>query len=114
MKYVSKALEQTLSVTGIVNLHFFEFSGDFATEGERHPFYELIFVNSGRMLVLSEDYTGYLSKHQMILHRPNAEHSLKCDAGGVPGVIIIGFEANSTILDEFAKTPLTLSDNLIK
>jgi len=72
MKYVSKALEQTLSVTGIVNLHFFEFSGDFATEGERHPFYELIFVNSGRMLVLSEDYTGYLSKHQMILH--NCRH----------------------------------------
>ncbi|MBE6595149.1 MAG: helix-turn-helix transcriptional regulator [Ruminococcaceae bacterium] len=29
-------------------------------------------------------------------------------------MIIIGFEANSTILDEFAKTPLTLSDNLIK
>ncbi len=114
MKYVSKKLNDSLNVSGIVNLHFFEFGKDFSTEDERHPFYELIFVNSGKMYVASEDYTGYLNKHEMIIHRSDTEHSLKCDADGVLAVIIIGFETDSDILDVFSKAPLLLSDNLIK
>lgn len=114
MKYVSKKLNETLLVTGIVNLHFFEFSKDFTTEGERHPFYELIFVNSGKMHVSSEDYTGYLHKHQMIIHRCDSEHSLKCDADSSPTVIIIGFESSSELLDSFSSEPLLLTDEHIK
>ena len=49
MEYVSKKLNREISVTGIVNLHFFDFDNDFTTEDERHPFYELVFVNSGRL-----------------------------------------------------------------
>ena len=114
MKYISKSLNQVLSVTGIVNLHFFEFNKDFATDKERHPFYELIFVNSGRMLIISDDYTGYLHKNQMIIHKSNSEHSLKCDSDNSPEVIIIGFESDASVLDEFSSVPTTLSDNLIK
>ncbi len=114
MKYVSKKLNDSLLVSSIVNLHFFEFSKDFSTEGERHPFYELVFVNSGKMYVESEDYTGYLNKHEMIIHRSDSEHSLRCDADGTLTVIIIGFETDSTLLDVFSKEPLSLSDNLIK
>ena len=114
MNYVAKKLCDSLSVSGIVNLHFFEFSKDFSTEGERHPFYELIFINSGKMHVSSEDYTGYLNKHEMIIHRSNSEHSLQCDSDGTLAVIIIGFESDSEVLDIFSKEPLLLSDNLIK
>jgi len=114
MKYVSKKLNDSLSVSGIVNLHFFEFSKDFSTVGERHPFYELIFINSGKMYVSSDDYTGYLGKHEMIIHRANSEHSLRCDSDGTLTVIIIGFESDSELLDSFSNEPLLLSDDLIK
>ena len=83
MKYVSKQLNDTLRVTGIVNLHFFEFDNDFATVGERHPFYELVFVNSGKLSISSEDYTGELYKNQLIIHRQNTEHSLRCSYASI-------------------------------
>lgn len=114
MKYVSKSLENSISVTGIVNLHFFEFKPDFETKGEKHPFFELVFVNSGRMHVTSEDYTGILTRHKMIIHRCNSEHSLKCDSESSPEVIIIGFESDSALLDGFSREPVTLSDGMIK
>ena len=114
MEYVSKRLSDSLTVSGIVNLHFFEFSKDFTTVGERHPFYELVFVNSGRMQISSEDYTGPLAKHEMIIHRSCAEHSLLCDTDGTISVIIIGFESDSPLLDVFSHAPLLLSDHLIK
>lgn len=114
MKYVTKEFEQTLSVTGIVNLHFFEFGKDFATEGERHPFYELVFVNSGKLYISSDDYTGYLKKHQLLIHRASTEHSLKCDVDNAPTVIIIGFECSSNMIDSFSSTPIALDDEKVK
>ena len=110
MEYVTKKLYDTLSVTGIVNLHFFTFDIDFTTEGERHPFYELVFVNAGGLRISSEDYTGELGQNQMIIHRAGAEHALTCTAGAEPSVIIIGFECDSAEIDAFSSAPLTLND----
>jgi len=114
MKYVSKKLNEIINVTGIVNLHFFEFDNDFTTEGERHPFYELVFVNSGSLYISSEDYTGCLTKNQMIIHRSGAEHSLSCGADDAPTVIIIGFECGAGDIDLFSRTPTCLDDAEIK
>lgn len=114
MKYISKKLNESISVTGIVNLHFFEFDNDFTTEGERHPFYELVFVNSGRLYISSEDYTGWLSKDQMLIHRANTVHSLSCGASDRPTVIIIGFECDSEDIDMFSSAPTLLDAAEIK
>lgn len=114
MEYVVKKLTDTLTVTGIVNLHFFEFDNDFTTEGERHPFYELVYVNSGTLFIRSEDYTGSLEKNQMIIHRANEEHALRCHAGSEPAVIIIGFECASREIDRFSRAPVCLGDSAIK
>ena len=114
MKYVTKQLNDSIRVTGIVNLHFFEFDNDFTTEGERHPFYELVFVNSGRLYISSEDYNGWLTKDQLLIHRANTEHSLSCSSGDEPTVIIIGFECDSPELDQFSKLPTQIDDVDIK
>ncbi len=107
-EYVTKELGDTLRVTGIVNLHFFNFDNDFVTVGERHPFYELIFVNGGRMAVSAEEYTGILEKNQMIIHRAGEEHLLRCEHGEAPSVIIIGFTCDSAEIDCFSHAPLSL------
>ena len=114
MEYVTKKLNDTLSITGIVNLHFFEFNEDFFTNDERHPFYELLFVNSGELHISSEDYTGALSKNEMIIHRRDTLHSLSCTKDGAPEVIIIGFECSSRRIDSFSHAPQRLGDEDIK
>ena len=114
MKYVVKKLENTLSITGIVNLHFFEFTSGFVTKREGHPFYELVFVNSGALEINSDDYTGTLKKNQMIIHRENAEHSLHAPSGDSPSVIIIGFECDSDLIDEFSYQPTELSSYAVR
>ena len=95
MKFVTKELNDTIKVTGVVNLHFFEFQKDFSTTDDRHPFYELVFVNSGVLSISSEDYSGVLSKNEMLIHRPDSLHSLSCTADSAPEVSIIGVECDS-------------------
>ena len=114
MEYVTKKLKREISVTGIVNLHFFEFDNDFTTEDERHPFYELVFVNSGSLHIVSEDYTGLLQRDQAIIHRQNSVHSLRCSADAHPTVIIIGFECDSHTIDRFSNAPIALEPAAIR
>lgn len=114
MKYVLKELKNSISITKIANLHFFEFEKDFYTKNEKHPFCEFVFVSAGELYISSEDYTGKLCKHEMILHRPETLHSLTCPHTTSSTVIIIGFECDSDMLKDFSKHPILLCDENIK
>ena len=108
MEYSLKNLKTSLSVKGIAYVHFFEFQRDFFTKTEKHPFYELVFVSSGALDINSDEFTGKLEKNQMIIHRPDEFHSLSCDKGSNPTVIIIGFSCTGNVIDSFSKSPVTL------
>ncbi len=114
MKFILKKLENSISVSGIANVHFFEFPESFHTEKDRHPFYELLFVAGGKLQVISEEYSGLLRKNQMIIHKANEFHSLKCVGNTTPTVIIIGFDCSADDLSPFAKSPILLSDPEVK
>ncbi len=114
MEFKLKSLKDVLSVTKIANLHFFEFEKNFSTKNDRHPFYELVYISSGTMLVSSDNYNGKLYKNQMIIHKPNEVHSLSCTTESAPTVIILGFECYSSELETFPSHPLTLSESSIK
>lgn len=113
MEYKVKTLSSVFSVTGIVNLHFFEFSKDFTTKSENHPFAELVFVNTGALIISSDEYFGELKKGEMILHTAGENHALKCPPDLNPTVIIIGFTCEGVDLKPLSKVPVKLSDNEI-
>ncbi len=114
MNFHLKTLENTLSVGKIANLHFFEFEKNFSTENDRHPFYELVFVASGNLIITSDGFSGKLSRNEMILHKPNESHSLSCPPHSSPAVIIIGFECTASGLENFSTQPIPLDENGIK
>ena len=114
MDYVLKKLDDTIRVTGIANVHFFEFPQNFYTQDDSHPFYELVYVSSGSLMVVSEDYTGTLDKNMLIIHRAGEHHFLKCSSGNEPTVIIIGFTCSGGNIDKFSSSPVYLDDGEIK
>ncbi len=114
MEFKLKSLNDSLKITKVANLHFFEFEKNFSTLNDKHPFYELVYVSSGTMQVSSENYEGKLKKHQLIIHKPNEAHSLSCTTDSSPTAIIIGFECFSNELNSFSAHPFTLSESNIK
>ncbi len=110
MNFKIKQLNSTISVSGIVNVHFFDFTTDYKTKDDCHPFCELLYVNSGTLYVTAESYTGPLNKGEIIIHKPNERHSLKSTTELSPSVIIIGFVCNENDLNIFSEHPFTLSD----
>lgn len=114
MDYKLHDLQNSLTVSQIANVHFFNFPKNYVTKGEKHPFFELIYVSSGALEVTSEEYNGLLYKNDFIIHSPNTLHSLSCKKNEQTTVIIIGFVSNLTNPNYFAKKPLQLDENEVK
>lgn len=109
MEFILKEFEQPVKVTKLAHLHYFEFTNNYHTLKDRHDFCELVYVDSGRLDIISDRYNGCLEQHQMILHLPNDAHALSCDKNIAPEVIIISFGCECSRLSELAFAPVTLS-----
>lgn len=112
MDFAIKSLSYTLKITGIANVHFFDFDESFATDYDSHPFYELIFVAGGALEVLSERFSGTLEKDTLLIHAPNEKHALRAGSKE-PSVIIIGFTYEGESLAAFSQ-PSKLREGEIK
>ena len=114
MEYKLNTLSTAVLVTRIANVHFFEFPRGYEDTRNRHPFYELVFVAGGVIGVDSEDFRGELQKNECIIHRKGVSHRLFCREESETTVVIIGFEAEETLLDSFSYTPTRLEIGEIK
>ncbi len=114
MEYVLKELNNSIEVTGIANVHFFDFTGEYYTKTDSHPFYELVYVASGSLNISSESYNGILTKDKMIIHHPNEKHSLSCSDFDFPTVIIIGFSCSIKKTNLLPNQPVSLSATEVK
>ena len=112
MEFKVKKLNDEFKITGVANVHFFEFENNFATDIDRHPFFELVFVSSGTLKVKSESFEGALTKYDLIVHNPNEYHSL-ISTDSSPTVIIIGFTCEG-MPPNFASKPQKLSEQEVK
>lgn len=101
MKYVKTILKEEITVKKIVSIHYFEFAKDYIFEGEKHDFWEMVYVDRGEIEVMA-DTNGYrLRQSEIIFHKPNEFHNLWANGNIAPNVIVVAFECNSKAMDAF-------------
>lgn len=114
MEFVLKNFKKEINVSRLANVHYFEFTKKFHTQNDSHDFCELVYVDKGKIDIISENYTGELSEGSLIVHNAGESHSLTCDEETAPNIIIIGFECSSPDMKLLTHTPLLLTDEMQK
>jgi AraC-like DNA-binding protein len=114
MEFVLKNFKKEIVVQRLANIHYFEFTKNFHTTNDSHDFPELVYVDKGKIDIISENYTGELKAGQLIIHGSGETHSLTCNETVAPNIIIIGFECASPELEKLTHEPLLLTDELQK
>ncbi|MBQ6829961.1 MAG: helix-turn-helix transcriptional regulator [Clostridia bacterium] len=112
MSFQLKQFEQVLDVPRIANIHYFEFLPNFDTGADRHPHRELIYVDYGRVEIESDNYRGVLLPKQLIIHKENEMHALRCPDDTPVNVAVIGFECHCPELDVFSQMPISLPQQM--
>lgn len=110
MNYLRTKLREEIRINNIVTIHYFEFTKDYAFVGESHNFWELVYVDKGRIEVAAETETFKLKQGDMIFHKPNEYHNLWANGKIAPNIIILSFHTNSSAMGFFENKILRVSD----
>jgi len=109
-KYIGSPLTIEIDVSEIMTVHYFEFAKNYVFEGERHNFWEFVYVDKGEIEVMA-DTKGYkLKQGEIIFHKPNEFHNVWANGVVAPNIIIITFKCNSKAMKFFEQKIFNLGD----
>ena len=91
-------LKNLLSVSNLYTLHYDIFSSHFYFEGERHDFWEFMYVDNGETEIRLGDETVRLKQNDGLFIAPNTHHDLRTFEQFTTAFVIT-FECNSSLLN---------------
>ena len=85
----------------IVTIFYMELSKDFAYDGEKHNFWEMVYIDKGEMICAADKNQFTLKSGEVTFHKPNEYHNLSGNRDVAPNVSIITFECDSPAMRDF-------------
>lgn len=78
-----------------------ELAKNFSYDGERHDFWEMVYIDKGEMICTADKNRFTLKSGEMTFHKPNEYHNLSSNKSVSPNVSIITFECKSRAMKNF-------------
>ena len=101
MPFHPTVLTRPIVVDRVVTVHYFEYSSTYHFEGERHDFWELLYVDKGEVDVLADGEKYRLAQGEIIFHRPGEFHALRATGTSAPNLVVVSFFSPSPAIDFF-------------
>ena len=102
MDYQPTELGEVLRVKKIVTVHYFEYTKDFAFDGEAHDFWEFVYVDRGVIDIRADERLYRLKQGEMTFHKPGEFHALYADGMVAPNLVIVSFYCRSRAVRFFS------------
>ncbi len=109
--YIKTQIKNVLNISKIVTVHYYEFDKNFYYAGEKHDFWEMVYVDKGSVIVSTENESITLSQGEIIFHKPNEFHAIKAHESS-PNFFVISFVCSSPLIKYLEKYHGVLDKNL--
>ena len=110
--YIKHKLVNVINVTKIVTMHYFEFDKNFHFPGESHDFWEMVYVDSGEVLITADKNDYILKRGELIFHKPNEFHTISSNKKTPANVFVISFASVSKSMTYFKNRKMMLPESL--
>lgn len=97
-----------VEIYGFHNIYYFEFGKEFSHPPEKHDFWEMVYVDKGSIIAVTDGIGCPLSQGQAIFHEPNEIHAHISDKEVANNMLVITFTCKSGAMDFFKKKTFTL------
>ena len=98
-----------IHIRKIITIFYMELSKDFRNDGERHDFWEMVYIDKGEMFCTADKNQFTLKSGEVTFHKPNEYHNLSGDGKNAPNVSILTFECDSVAMKHFEGKILQLN-----
>lgn len=102
MSFRPVALARPIAVDRVVTVHYFEYASSYYFEGERHDFWEFLYVDKGELTVAAGEAQRRLKRGELIFHRPGEFHALRANGLVAPNLVVVSFYCESPAMEWFA------------
>jgi len=103
-------LKQTVVVQKLITMYYFEFEKNYRFHGEKHNFWEFLYVDRGEIEVGADDARHTLKQGSIIFHKPNEFHQFHAANGVAPNAIVVTFDCSSPAMRQFENKVLQLGE----
>ena len=111
MEFIKLKIKEEFKIESLVSLHYFELAKDYIFQGERHNFWELLYVDRGEVEVMAENNGYRLKQGDLIFHKPNEFHSVWANKKIAPNIVVVSFICNSVSMKLFEGKLHAVGDN---
>lgn len=99
-------VRRSLVVDKLISFYYFELSKHFRYKGEKHDFWELLYVDKGEIELQTDSGNYRLKQGDLLVHEPNEFHSPRSNGKIAPNIMIVTFECASPAIDFFTRVKL--------
>jgi len=99
--FIKYGFESVFRVEKLITLFYMELSKNFAYDGEKHDFWEMVYIDKGEMICTADQRQFVLKSGELIFHKPGEFHNLQGDNKTAPNVSIVTFECRSRAMHYF-------------
>lgn len=89
--YKRYRLKDALRIEKLVSVYYQEFDDGYIFKGEKHNFWEMVYVDKGSVVIAAEENEFILRQGDVVFHKPNEFHAIKSLDGDPPNVVILTF-----------------------
>lgn len=110
-RYTSTRLKNLIHITDIVTIHYYELDKSFVFSGERHDFWEMVYVDKGSVSIQAEQSHLILNQGEILFHKPNEFHAIRSYRSS-PNFFVISFVCKSAAMRYFENYRSALNRSL--
>lgn len=110
-EYIKIKPKTVLNISSIVTIHYYEFGQSFVFQGESHDFWEMVYVDKGRVQIRRDREQIVLEQGQVVFHRPNEFHSIQA-LDSAPNFFVVSFTCQSDAMAYFERYQTQLDRTL--
>lgn len=106
--YELQKINYELKLDGFNSIYYFEFGKDFTHTPEKHDFWEMVYVDSGKINAITNGVGCTLEQGQVIFHQPQEIHAHVSDSRVSNNMLVISFSTNSESMGHLKNKTFTL------
>ncbi len=108
MEFKTHPIKREIEIEGFNSIYYFEFGKDFSHPPEKHDFWEMMYVDSGKINAIADGIGKIVTQGQLVFNRPMEVHAHISNKIDPNNMLVISFTCHSPAMEFFEKKIFTL------
>lgn len=111
MEFHRHRIREEILIPQFITFYYFELSKGYISIGEKHDFWEMVYVDKGETIVNTDRHTYFLQQGDIVFYKPNEFHIGRSGLSQAPNLFVVTFECRSPKMDFFRDRPTFRAGN---